>query len=142
VPLPASTIRWTLVVSCAVLAVWFGMAARDQGRTRDAADRALAGDVTGAAGAAARVDGRPAALRARVVRARSLFFAGDLEGASAAYRSAAGLAPNDWTIRREWAVTEARRGAASAARRQLARALALNPRMDVPAELLRPAATG
>lgn len=137
-PWTAPILRWAVVVVCAVLALWLGLGARDQRAVRDAADLALAGDPTGAAARAAGVDGRPAALRARIVQARALFFAADLDAASAAYRDAAELAPNDWTVRREWALTEARRGATGAARRQLARALALNPRMDVPAELLRP----
>lgn len=82
--------------------------------------------------AARRAPATPPGVEALMLEARALTRLGRDDAAARAYRRAAQREPTDWMIRRDLAVVLARAGDRSAARAEMARALALNPRMTLP----------
>jgi Flp pilus assembly protein TadD len=67
-----------------------------------------------------------------VLRGRALAGARAFGAAAAAYARAARFEPRDWTVRREYARVLLALGRRAAAQRQMAAALALNPRQGLP----------
>ena len=125
-------IRVALVAVCLLMALWLGQSARDQRRVANAVELANSGDLAGAVALARRVDGRPAALRARLLEGRALTAAGRPDEAVAAFRRAATYAPSDASLHLDWAVAELARGRRRAARAQMQRALELDPKLRLP----------
>lgn len=73
-------------------------------------------------------------IRARAARAnaRAALLTGDLAGAERGLTRAATWAPNDWAVQRDLAVVLLRAGHRRDARVAIRRALALNPRLELP----------
>lgn len=82
--------------------------------------------------------GHPVESAAALLEARALATLERDDRALEAYRRAARLQPASWVIPYETAIVLARAGDRAAARAQMARALALNPRLQLPPGFLRP----
>lgn len=80
----------------------------------------------------------PVETRSALLEARALATLERDAAAVGAYRRAARLDPNSWVIPYEAAIVLLRAGDRAGARRQMARALALNPRAQLPPGFLRP----
>lgn len=136
----ARAVTGVVAAVCLVVAGYLFVHARDESALRTANRQGLRGDLRGAVRTARPIRREPAAADALRVRAYALLQLGDDRGAIAAFERALRLRPSDWTMRRDLAVLFARRGRRMAARRQMGRALALNPRLDLPPGFRRRAA--
>jgi len=121
-----------VAVLCAALGIY--LAGRSGGEARLARANAalLAGDH---ARALVEIDGATGTLaeRAHAVRGYAHFARGRYEPARAAFREAVLRDPNNWVLRREYAVTLLRLGDRVRAQAMMRSARALNPRMPLPA---------
>jgi len=124
--------RFLPAVVCLLLAGWLLMARGDSEHVRRAAELGGRGDFRAAAAEAARVTRRPAAAQAWLLRGRALAGAHAFDSSAAAYARAARFEPRDWTVRREYARVLLALGRRADAQRQMAAALALNPRQSLP----------
>lgn len=115
-----------------VAAVYLGAATRDAKHVERAERLVTDGSPDAALGQVAGITGRPAGARALSLRARALTDTGNIVGALDAYRRAAERAPDDWSVRRDWAVLLLSVGQRGGAQAQMNRALALNPRLELP----------
>jgi Flp pilus assembly protein TadD len=118
--------------ACLALAGFLALGQRSESRLERASDAVAAGkpdaalaELDGLTGQAA---GRAAAIRARAHAAR-----GDLPAAHRELRAALRRDPNSWVLHRDDAVVLLALGRRADARRAIERALALNPRMELPA---------
>lgn len=125
-------------VVCVVLAGYLALAARDEHRVQDANRAGVRADYRRVTELAGTVHRAPAAARARLLEAYAAVGRRDWPRAFEQFAAAAAAAPNDWELRRDWALTLGVAGEPAKAQKQLQRALALNPRMRVPQELRRP----
>jgi Flp pilus assembly protein TadD len=130
--------RVLAVAVCMLLSLWLSLQGDDQRKVRDAGDRLAEGNRVEAVRLAGDVDGRPAQLRALVVQGEAWMQRGDARRAITAYSDAVRLSPNDWKLRRSLALALGSAGRADAGRRQLARAMVLNPRMATSGDLPAP----
>jgi Flp pilus assembly protein TadD len=87
--------------------------------------------------AAAAVRRPPFDSHALRIRADALADLGRLREAEVAYRAAARRDPYSWRVQRDWAVVLRELGRRRQAARQMSIALALNPRMKLPAGFIR-----
>lgn len=117
-------------MSCAAIAVYLQLGARDAGRVRAANDQAAAGRFAQAVSTARSVDSTPADLRAMHVEARTLALAGRPAAASRVYARIARRDPNNWLIQYEWARVSFRTEPVAAIAR-MRRAKELNPLLPV-----------
>lgn len=117
-------------------ALFLGLAHHDASLLEKAENQGLAGRYADAAATARRVSLAPSQARARLVEAHALELRGNLSAADDAYRRAVAVAPNDWQARRDWALELLRSGHRQRAQTQIARALALNPLMELPLALV------
>jgi tetratricopeptide (TPR) repeat protein len=117
---------------CLLLAGWLLASHGDSERVRRAAQLGAAGDFRAAASEAGRVTRRPAAAQAWELRGRALAGAHAFGASADAYARAARFEPRDWTVRREYASVLLALGRRADAQRQMAAALALNPRQSLP----------
>lgn len=124
--------RFVPAALCLLLAGWLLVAHGDSEAVRRAAQLGAAGDYRAAAAEAAKVSRRPAAAEAWVLRGRALAGARAFGQSAAAYARAARFEPRDWVVRREYARVLLALGRRAGARRQMAAALALNPRQSLP----------
>jgi Flp pilus assembly protein TadD len=115
-----------------MLALYLALAARDADRVRDGVRLLGEGRPAAAAQRVQDVGTAPAEGHALVVRAFAARALGDRRGAERLFAAAVRARPDDWAIRRARAVNLARLGRRERARRELARALRLNPLMPVP----------
>jgi Flp pilus assembly protein TadD len=122
---------------CIFGAIYLGGTLRDERRLEDANDAALSGDYRGAAAEAATITRAPTRVHALTVRANALLALGRAAAAVRTFQRAANDAPNDAQIRRGWAVALLRAGRRAAAEHQLARAVALDPGIVLPAGFRR-----
>ena len=125
--------RFVPAALCLLIAGWLLVARDAENHVRRAAQLGAAGDFRAAAAEAARVQRRPAAAAAAVLRGRALAGARDFPASAAAYARAARLEPRDWALRREYARVLLALGRRADARGQMAASLALNPRQSLPA---------
>lgn len=122
-----------------VLAAAYLWGARDDALQAGAA-RGLLDD--GSYGAAAdKAAAAPADARALRIRAYALRDAGNSGAAGTAFAAAAAADPENWLLRRDWAVLLAQVGDRAGAAKQMAVALGLNPRMKLPPGFLKPGQT-
>jgi tetratricopeptide (TPR) repeat protein len=124
--------RFLPAAVCLLLAGWLLVAHSDSENVRRAAQLGAAGDYRAAAAEAGRVTRRPAAAEAWALRGRALAGAGAFGPSAAAYARAARFEPRDWAVRREYARVLLALGRRADAQRQMAAALALNPRQSLP----------
>ena len=117
---------------CLFGAVYLGGTLRDEHRVEDANTAALAGDYRAAVADAAKVTRAPSRARALSVQANALLRLGEAAAAVRVFQQAADAAPNDAEVRRGWAIALLQAGRRGAAKRQLARAVALNPGLALP----------
>ena len=117
--------------ACLALGGYLALAQRSESRLEQASDALAAGRP---AAALDKLDGLAgtAAGRASALRAQGHIAQGDLRAARRELRAAILRAPNDWVLRRDDAVVLLALGRRSPARREMRRALALNPRMELP----------
>lgn len=130
--------RVAAIATCLLLALWLSAEGRRQVGVRSASDALSSGDRAGAFRLAREIDSGPAALRARLVEGDALTQLGRHREAGAAYARAIDLSPNDWKLRRSYAVALANSGRLAAGQRQLARAEVLNPRIVIDNQLPTP----
>lgn len=117
---------------CIALAVYLGLAQRDESRLEDANRLGLSGDLRGAVRAAGEVGDGPARARADAVAAYALAAQGRSADAVPAFSRALRHAPNDWALHRDYGQVLLRLGLREKAQARMRRALALNPRMTLP----------
>lgn len=127
-----SQLRLGLAAICLAGALWLGGALRDEHRLRSAHAALAAGHAAEAARRADAISGHMVDARARQIEARAALLQGDLRGARAALRRAVHAIPNDWAVHRDLAVVLLRLDRRTAARREITRALALNPKLVLP----------
>jgi len=122
-----------LGAGCLLLTVQLALVAGDAGAVRDGREAVREGRYADAERAVRGVDREPAAFEALVVRAYAARGRGDHRAAERAFAAAVRRSPNDWALRRERAENLLTLRRPAAARRQIALARALNPRMPLPA---------
>jgi Flp pilus assembly protein TadD len=120
-------------VVCLVAAAYLAGTRRDEQRLKQASAAGRRGDYASAIADARKVTRAPAAAHARSIEAFAQLGARNPRAAAAAFAAAAKDSPNDWAIRRGWALALLGAGRRHDALRQLARAIALNPGMALPA---------
>jgi Flp pilus assembly protein TadD len=121
-----------LAACCAACAVWLAVHAADARTVHRANDLGLRGSHVQALATARDVTRRPSAVRAARVRAAASVALGRLADAERALADVAADAPNDWEAHRGRAVVLRELGQPEAAQRAMARALELNPRLQLP----------
>lgn len=124
-------------VGCLLLAGYLAMSARDADRVRDGIELIQRGEYGAAAERVRGVDLEPAAAQATIVRAYAARGQGDERAAEKAFADAVRMSPNDWSIRRVRAINLLNAGDRRGARRQIERALELNPLMRLPSGFQR-----
>lgn len=116
---------------CGAMGVYLGLSQSSEAKLERARD-----DVRGGrhAQALAELDGLggQASGRSAAVRGYAYFGRSQYAQAAAAFSEAARRSPNDWVLQRDYAITLRKLGRASKARARMQRALALNPRMQLP----------
>ncbi len=128
-----------VAVVCLLTAIYLGLQARDAATLRDANRLGLQGRYEQALREAQRVSRPPQRDRAALVQAYALRALGRPAAASAAFSAASQRDPGNWVIHRDWALVLSSLGRPAQARRELRRAVRLNPRMLAPAGLPRAA---
>jgi Flp pilus assembly protein TadD len=126
-----------VVLACGGAAAWLWTSGTDAGRTQEAYDALVSGRAAEAERLARDVEREPAAARAAYTRAVALRELGRYDEANRVFADVAAREPNSWQIHREWAISLAREGQLVRARRELARAVELNPRVAIPVEFTR-----
>ncbi len=121
-----------VAIPCFLAAVYMWTRAEDAFKVADAREIAGAEQPRDALEAAALAPVEEPNRSVLLIRARALAELGRDRTAAHAYRRAVQREPSDWLARRDLAVVLARAGERGAARTQMAKALALNPRMAVP----------
>ena len=124
-----------LAALCAAIGMYLALSRGGEARLKRAGEDVRAGrheqaltELDGLGGQAA---GRAAALRGYAYVGRRQYERGAAELSAAARR-----APNDWLAQRDYAIVLRRLGRRARARARMQRALALNPRMALPAGFL------
>jgi len=117
---------------CLLLAGWLLVAHTDSEKVRRAAQLGAVGNYRAAADEAGKVTRRPAAAEAWLLRGRALAGARAFGASAVAYARAVRFEPRDWTVRRDYARVLLALGRRADAQRQMAAALALNPRQSLP----------
>ena len=130
--LPARLAAIGAALGCLIAAVYLGVHRSDAENVREASERGRAGDFAAAARVAQDISRFPAKGRALVIEAHALRGLGRARAAAGAFARAAERDPDNWTVRRDWAITLAELGDQEEAVRQLRRALELNPRIELP----------
>lgn len=118
--------------ACLALGGFLALGQRSESRLARATDAVAAGTPDAALAELAELGGQ-AAGRAAAIRARAHAARGDLAAAQRELRATLRRDPNSWLAHRDDAVVLLALGRRAAARRELERALALNPRMELPA---------
>ncbi len=126
-----------VALAAIVAALYLADAAQDAQRVERAERLIVDGRPAAALDEIDGVTGRPAGARALSLRAAELSDGGDIVAALDAYRRAAERAPDDWAVRRDWAVLLLSVGQRGGAQAQMDRALALNPRLELPPGFVR-----
>lgn len=131
---------WMAAALC-LLAGWWLLETRADERALERANAAgLRGDFpTALREARDAAAGATTVSRARAVEAYALLRLHRPAAAVRAFGQAVASDPADWRVHRDLAQTLALLGRRDAARREIGRALALNPRMRLPALFRRPA---
>jgi tetratricopeptide (TPR) repeat protein len=124
--------RFLPAALCLLLAGWLLVAHGDSEKVRRAAQLGAVGDYRAAASEAGKVTRRPAAAEAWLLRGRALAGARAFDASAVAYARAVRLEPRDWAVRRDYARGLLALGRRVDAQRQMAAALALNPRQSLP----------
>ena len=124
-----------LAGACVVAAVYLWLSGIQAQRLTNSNRLGRAGDFGAALALARSVTMSPASAGAKLTEAYALQDLGNLAASDRAFRDASGADPSNWVIRRDWAVELAQAGDLDRARRQLREAVALNPKMLVPASL-------
>lgn len=122
-------ISLTLAAACAVVAFLLAGQARDATRLQRAESQGARGNFIAAMRAAAEVKSQPSLTRARAVHAYASLGIGDLPNANRWFSVAVADSPDDWVLRRDWAVTLVGLGRFDKAKAQLRAAERLNPRL-------------
>jgi Flp pilus assembly protein TadD len=121
---------------CVITAFYFVLHAESANHLREANRLGVARNYQGALDTARRVHGQPESDRALAAQGYALAGLGRQADAARALGRAAQAAPNDWAIHRDRAVVLLRLHRRAEAAAELKRALALNPRMRLPAAFL------
>lgn len=122
---------------CLLAALYLGISAQQASLVSDADELVAAGEPREALVKAREASRFPAAADAQLVQAYALDQRGDYDAAAQAFERAAQREPENWVIHRDWAVVLAQAGDEEGARREITRAVELNPRMEVPALFVR-----
>jgi tetratricopeptide (TPR) repeat protein len=137
---PAPSLRWVSLPTaliCLALAGYLAITARDEQHVKRANQLGQAGQYAAAVAEARQVTRAPAASRARLAQAYAEILRGHNAAALEQFREAARRDPNNFVIRRDWAFALLLVGRRQAAQTQMARALALNPRLQLPTGFTR-----
>jgi Flp pilus assembly protein TadD len=124
-------------VACLLTAGYFLRQNREEVKLRTANELGLQGRFADALDEARGIHRAPTVLRALVVEAQAAGLLGRVGVAVDALDQAIDRDPNNWILHRDRARALLRRGARDRARREMARALALNPRMELPRGFVR-----
>jgi Flp pilus assembly protein TadD len=127
---------------CVAAAAYLWIGHEDQHSLQEARDLAGRGEVAAALEKSREIDRSPADLEALELEASLLAALGRTEQAVDAFAHAVERDPNNWALRSNLAVVLMRSGRRGDARREMGRALALNPRMRLPAGFVLRGASG
>lgn len=116
---------------CGALGLYLALAQGGEAKLRRAGEDVRAGRsaqaLTELDGLAGQTSGRAASLRGD-----AYFDQRQYARAAVAFSEAARRSPNDWTLQRDYAIVLRKLGRVAKARARMQRALALNPRMQLP----------
>ncbi len=121
-----------VAIPCFLAAAYMWVRAEDAFKVADAREIAGAEQPRDALTAAERAPAEAPNRSVLLLRARARAELGRHRAAARDYQRAVQREPSDWLARRDLAVVLARAGERGAARAQMAKALALNPRMAIP----------
>jgi Flp pilus assembly protein TadD len=124
-------------LACLLTAGYLGLHSRDESRVRRANELGSDNRLADAIREARRVSRAPASLRALAVEAKAATLLGDNRAAGRALVEALDRDPSNWQLHRDRAIVLLRTGDRRRARREMSRALALNPKMDLPRGFVR-----
>lgn len=131
--LPPRGLAALVGLACLGVSFYLYSGYRSQSHLRDAYQLGVHGRYAAAAAAASRITTAPARTGAVAVVAYAELDSGDLTGAAAAFVRAVTLAPRDWMLRADWAITLRRLGDRAKARQEMQVALSFNPLLTLPA---------
>lgn len=120
-----------------VVAGYFVLQQRDAALVEKANDQGLAGRYRSAVATAKRVGADPYRASAQTVEGYALVALGRPRAALRALSVASARRPSDWTLHRDRAQLLLTLGHRASARREILRALILNPRMELPSGFMR-----
>jgi Flp pilus assembly protein TadD len=124
-------------LACLLTAGFLALQSRDEAKVRRANELGADNRLADALAEAKRVSRPPAVLRALVVQAKAATLMGRLDVADDALARALERDPSNWQLHSERAVVLLRQGKRGPARREMGRALALNPKLELPAGFVR-----
>lgn len=122
---------------CVFAALYLTQQRREAGRVQAASEAGSAGEYGTALRLAGEVSDPPHDAEALRIRAYALIYLSRFAAASQAFGAAVARNPNDWVLHRDWAIVLRFLGKRSLSRREISRALALNPRMALPPGFIR-----
>jgi Flp pilus assembly protein TadD len=127
--------RWlagAVAMGCLLVGAYMAINARQEARVREANELGLKGRYAEAVAKSKDVSSRPALTRALIVRGVAALALTRPAEAGSAFAHAVRNDPNNWELRKDYAIALARLGERRRAQAQMARALALNPRLALP----------
>jgi len=137
VSIASRLITIAVAASCALAAVYLGLAQRQAADLQHARDLARSGGYGEAVRVTDGVSGS-SATAASAVKAEALARAGGGAAADRAFAVAVRADPTNWQLRRDWAVLLLADGLRQRSRHQMEVAHALNPRITLPPEFYVP----
>jgi len=116
---------------CGVIGLYLALSQGGEAKLKRAGEDVRAGRHAQALTELEDLDGQ-ASGRAAALRGHAYIGRRQYERAAAAFSAAARRAPNDWVLQRDYAIVLRTLGRRAKARARMQRALALNPRMQLP----------
>jgi Flp pilus assembly protein TadD len=132
--------RYTAVaaaLACLLTAGYLVLQSSAESRVRRANELGAQNRYADALHEAQKVSRAPAVLRALDVEAKAAGLLGRVDVAERAYAEALDRDPSNWRLRQDHAVILLQQRQRAAARREMSRALALNPKMKLPPGFVR-----
>lgn len=130
-PIRARLPYLAIAALCAAIGIYLALNQGGEAKLARAGDDVRAGHAARALGKLDGLDGQ-ASGRAAALRGYAYQQRGRSAQAAAEFSAAARRAPNDWVLQRDYAVVLRTLGRRAKARARMQRALALNPRMQLP----------
>jgi Flp pilus assembly protein TadD len=124
-------------LACLLTAGYLALQSRDEAKVRRANELGADNRLAEAIHEARRVSRAPAKLRALIVEAKAATLLGQFDVADDALTQALDRDPANWRLHSDRAVVLLSEGKRDPARREMSRALGLNPKLKLPAGFVR-----